>query len=651
MRTPSRTAAAVLLGVAIVAASAFPSSAETIRVCTYNVLNFPGSTGTLREPEFITVLQNADPDVLIVQEMLSQTGVNQFLNDILNDGQPGTYAAAPFTDGPDTDNALFYKPSVVTFVSTQQIATALRDVSEYVLRPATHTSSAAEFRLYSFHLKAGSTSTDQSKRLAETTIIRNHLNALPSGSYFMLGADLNIRASTETAYQKLVGSESDNDGRSFDPIDTPGSWYSNAAFAAVHTQSPRTLQFGGGANGGMDDRFDQLLVSAACEDGEGLNIIDGTYTAYGNDGLHFNIAINDGTNYAVGDVIADAIHNASDHIPVFADFRSFALLCADDEIDFGTAVVGAAASADVTISNVATPPADDLDYTLSAPTGFSTATGPFAVTAGTSDIHSVVMSTGATGLRSGYLEVSTDDPDAPLHTVQLTGLVVDHAEPTLVDGAHVIVDTLDLGEVELEATAAGTSLIWNLGYTPTTKAALRVTDGDIGGSNRFAFRDGFSPATVAADAAEYAIEFDAVGAVAGSLYVATVTFGTADDPAVHGAAALNDLTVVLKALAWDNTGIAETGASFALSPASRNPFSESASLRLTLPQPTDVEVSVYNVQGRRVATLARGILSGGEHVLTWNGRDGTGARCASGVYVVRASANSGVRSTKLLLLR
>jgi len=651
MHTPIRTLQAAVAAIVLVVACAGHGHCEAIRVCTYNVLNFPGSTGAAREPDFRTVLSNADPDVLVVQEMLSLSGVDQFLNDILNDGQPGTYAAAPFVNGYDTDNALFYKPDVVSFVSTQQIPTALRDISEYVLRPVDHTSSAAEFRVYSFHLKAGSSSSDKTKRLAEATILRNHLDALPGGSYFILGADLNIRSSSESAYQKLVGFAADNDGRSYDPIDTPGSWYSNAAYASVHTQSPRTTQFGGGANGGMDDRFDQLLVSEACEDGEGLEIIDGTYTAYGNDGLHFNIAINEGTNYAVGDVIADAIHDASDHLPVFADFRTFSLLCAPDDLDLGTAVVGAGTSCGLPISNAAAAPADDLDYTLSAPAGFSAAAGPFSLTAGASDNHAVTMNTVTPGVRSGNLQITTDDPDAPIHTVALTGLVVDHASPSLDDGAVVLLDTLDLGTVDVEACAAGTASVWNLGYTAGSQAALSLEDAAIAGSARFSIADGFSPTLVTSTPASSTIEFDAVGAAAGSLYVATLTFETSDDPSVQGAGPLSDLTVVLKAYTSDGTGVPGTGPELRLSLASRNPFSESSAVRLTLPSPGEVDVAVYSIAGRRVATLARGSLSGGEHLLRWDGREAGGRRSASGVYVVRAVAAGSQQSLKLVLLR
>ena len=59
----------------------------------------------------------------------------------------------------------------------------------------------------------------------------------------------------------LTGESDNNGGRLFDPIDRIGNWHNNSSFSDVHTQSPRTAQFGGGASGGMDDRFDFILFS------------------------------------------------------------------------------------------------------------------------------------------------------------------------------------------------------------------------------------------------------------------------------------------------------------------------------------------------------------------------------------------------------
>ncbi len=643
-----RRAAAVLC--LVVALSAAPAAA--VRVCTYNILNFPGSDGSTRVDDFRTVLEEVDADVLVVQEMLSQSGVNQFLNEVMNYSTPGLYAAGPFVNGPDTDNALFYKPAVVEFVSHQEIATSLRNISEYVLRPVGYSSEASEFRVYSLHLKAGATSSDQDRRLSEATTLREHLNDLPPGSAFMVAGDLNIRASTEDAYQKLVGSEADNDGRSKDPIDRPGTWHDNSAFADIHTQSTRTTAFGGGATGGLDDRFDQILISYALADGEGMDFIPGTHVAYGNDGLHLNVAINYGTNYAVGPVIADALHQASDHIPLYADFQVPAKIDAPASVDFGNAIVGTYVCRAMTIANVAVPPADELSYTLSIPAGFSGSSGPFELDAATSADHDIAMDTGSTGSKSGTLAISSDDPDYPNWSVSLSGAVLDHAVPSLDSAEVVLADTVDFGSHPLGEFGEEAVLVWNVDYS-ATRAVLEVYDAEIsGGSGRFTFVGGFAPQDAADAAAEYSIAFDDSGATEDSLYTALLTFHTRDDPEVQGATDLDDLSVTLKAYVEGGTSVPDdaSGPSFTL--ASHNPFDSEVALVLALPDGCEATVEIYDIAGRLVKALHSGALgSRGPQRLVWDGTDRAGRRVASGIYFARAHTSDWSAARKLVVIR
>ena len=51
-----------------------------------------------------------------------------------------------------------------------------------------------------------------------------------------------------------------------------------------------------------------------------MEYIEDSLTPFGNDGNHFNQSINQGTNSAVSPEVADALYEASDHLPVFADF-------------------------------------------------------------------------------------------------------------------------------------------------------------------------------------------------------------------------------------------------------------------------------------------------------------------------------------------
>lgn len=531
-----------------------PTQTWALRICTYNVLNFPGSTGSEREDDFRAVINEIDPDVLVVQEMLSASGQTQFLNNVMNYGQPGTYAVAPFIDGYDTDNSMYYKVDVVDFISQTVLSTTLRDINEYVVRPDGYSDSGAEFRVYSAHLKASYDPEDYAQRLAECTVLRNHTNALPAGSHFFLGADLNIRESTEDAYQKLVGSEADNDGRFKDPIDTPGNWHDAWAHVPVHTQSTRITQFGGGATGGMDDRFDQILISYAADDGQGISYIESSYVAYGNDAElepdwndNLNKSIIYGTNYIVGPILAENLRQASDHLPVYLDIQVPAVIQTASSMDFGTVIVDATAEENLRVFNVADPPADELNYDLSAPSGFSAPGGSFSVEAQDSSDHTISMNTTTSGTKSGDLEIQANDVDNPTTYVALSGTVLDHAQPSTQAAVVTIEDTVDFGTHQIGGFSDQILQIHNYDYD-SLQALLRVYDAQItGGDGRFSLVGGFSPADVGATPASYTVTFDDSGAESGSTYAGILTFSTHDQEGLPGGIDLSDLTYDLLA--------------------------------------------------------------------------------------------------------
>ena len=134
---------------------------------------------------------------------------------------------------------------------------------------------------------------------------------------------MNFYHSGEPGYMEFLSA---GPGQAVDPLGT-GSW-AGEPHAVKHTQSPRDngANFCGLAPGGMDDRFDHQLVTDEWLDGDGLDLVPGTYRALGNDGQHFDVAINDGDNtYYPDDVprsnaLADALHDASDHLPVVVDY-------------------------------------------------------------------------------------------------------------------------------------------------------------------------------------------------------------------------------------------------------------------------------------------------------------------------------------------
>lgn len=284
-------------------------------IMSYNLLNYPGSDSTIRNPYFRTTFSSIQPDIIVTQEIREFAGYSQFYNNILKKVS-NKYAAGMFIDSYDTDNAIYFDSSKFIFITNNPITTALRDINEFILKSKV---TGDTLRIYSFHLKAGSTSADQAKRAAEVDSLRKVTDKLPPNSNFIVCGDYNIQSSTELAFQKLLSQT--KSGYFIDPLNLVGTWYNNSSFAPYHTQSPRTRQFGGGANGGMDDRFDMILMSQAIMNSGGITYLPGTYTAYGNDGLHFNDSINRPPNNAVDQLIANALHYSSDHIPVYASFN------------------------------------------------------------------------------------------------------------------------------------------------------------------------------------------------------------------------------------------------------------------------------------------------------------------------------------------
>jgi photosystem II stability/assembly factor-like uncharacterized protein len=90
---------------------------------------------------------------------------------------------------------------------------------------------------------------------------------------------------------------------------------------------------------------------------------------------------------------------------------------------------------------------------------------------------------------------------------------------------------------------------------------------------------------------------------------------------------------------------------FALHQNYPNPFNPTTTLRFSLPQRGEVELAVYDLLGRRVATLMQGGQEGGTHLLQWDGRDDQGRELASGVYLHCLRAGGKVETRRLLLLK
>jgi hypothetical protein len=82
-----------------------------------------------------------------------------------------------------------------------------------------------------------------------------------------------------------------------------------------------------------------------------------------------------------------------------------------------------------------------------------------------------------------------------------------------------------------------------------------------------------------------------------------------------------------------------------------NPFRDAATFAFTVARESRVTLQVYDVTGRRIATLVDDERAPGRHAVRWDGRDHTGRTVGTGVYFYRIRIGSWSDSKRLLRLR
>ena len=104
---------------------------------------------------------------------------------------------------------------------------------------------------------------------------------------------------------------------------------------------------------------------------------------------------------------------------------------------------------------------------------------------------------------------------------------------------------------------------------------------------------------------------------------------------------------------WNNLGTEIVSLSqiqqpieFTLAAAYPNPFNPTTTINFAIPSDSQVSISVYNLQGREVVSLASGSYDAGYHSVIWNADTHS-----SGVYFVKMVAGSYVNTQKLMLLK
>ena len=81
-----------------------------------------------------------------------------------------------------------------------------------------------------------------------------------------------------------------------------------------------------------------------------------------------------------------------------------------------------------------------------------------------------------------------------------------------------------------------------------------------------------------------------------------------------------------------------------------NPFNMETIISFSLPSADDVELVVYDLLGRKVATLYSGPAGAGVTDVRWNGRSSSGDEIASGVYYYTLTVSGGKSITRRMTL-
>jgi hypothetical protein len=84
---------------------------------------------------------------------------------------------------------------------------------------------------------------------------------------------------------------------------------------------------------------------------------------------------------------------------------------------------------------------------------------------------------------------------------------------------------------------------------------------------------------------------------------------------------------------------------------SPNPGNPRVNLEFTMHRPSPASLAVYDVSGRRVAQLARGIFPAGRVCRTWDGRDEQGRPVGSGTYFARLESGGITRVQKFAMVK
>lgn len=332
---------------------------EELRIMQYNILSYRTTNAqcngnnnnpTSKDGYIRTIVQYVDPDIILMNELGSQpVNSDRLLTNALNVSGVNKWEQADYSNNSFSNlvNMLFYDSTRVGLHSQTYIERDLQNNSLvrvidlyrlYYKDPLLYLGGdTTYFTVVGLHLKAGSTSADEQARDRATAALVDYLKTQVGDEAVFICGDFNTRSSNEASIQNLV-TASPLSQRIFDPVNSLGMWNNSPLFANIHSQSTRNSgNTNGGcfSGGGLDDRFDMILVSNAVlnDPASSVRYVNNSYEVIGNDGSHFNKSIKDApANTAAPGLVIDALHDNSDHLPVSLEFEVDKLVLSSGEL-------------------------------------------------------------------------------------------------------------------------------------------------------------------------------------------------------------------------------------------------------------------------------------------------------------------------------
>jgi len=319
-----------------------------IKAMMYNVLNYSDSEVSRNKTPFLsTILGEVKPDLFMVCEMIDEIGSNYlFENSIIPFNE--NFQKAPFEENQSGSYSLqqmvYYNTEKLILEETRVITADTRDINQYTFKINTENLNTNPITIEVFvtHLKASTGSSNRQRRLNSIQSFVSYTNNIADDSYVLFAGDLNFYTSNEEGYQHLIDDR--NPIVIIDPIDRPTPnfpddgidyyenynstyFWNNSSFRDIHSQSTRTSNIGfiddSGSTGGLDDRFDFIMMSKNFNTSTSLYYVNDSYKVVGNNGNCYNSFIsNPNCSGVYSQTLRDALIEFSDHLPVVMEIET-----------------------------------------------------------------------------------------------------------------------------------------------------------------------------------------------------------------------------------------------------------------------------------------------------------------------------------------